>query len=240
MNEYTDITEYYDLLMTNGYYDYESIAKSFHKVLGSQNKILEVGAGTGLLTEQFLKIDPNYEIMMIDHTESMLKIAKERLGNRVKIRQANLVSMELGEVFDAVISNGVWSMIDMGNNEYHLGTHIPQDEENSQALKNVSKHLHKGGLFLLNIQAPHKEKEFNLPGGIVYFQEALKQEEELEQYCIQKRYAFKKGNNIVAEQTCQYKFFTESATEKLMDESGFKFKAVDPSKEFHTYYKYKD
>lgn len=239
MNEYTDITEYYDLLMTNGYYDYESIAKSLHQALEDRNKILEIGAGTGLLSEQLLKLESNCELTAMDHTESMLEIARERLGDRAKVIQANLISMELDQVFDAAISHGVWSMIDM-DHEYHLGTHIPNDEENSQALKNVSKHLRKGGLFLLNIQAPHKEKEFNLPGGIVYFQEALKQEEEAEQYCIQKRYAFKKENEIVAEQTCKYKFFTESATEKLMNEAGFKFKEVNPTKEFHIYYKYQN
>lgn len=239
MNEYTDITEYYDLLMNNGYYDYQSIAKSLHQALKGHKKILEVGAGTGLLSKQLLKIDPNYKITAMDHTESMLEIARERLGNQAQVIQANLVSMELDELFDAAISNGVWSMIDMDHG-YHLGTHIPDDEENSQALKNVSKHLRKNGLFLLNIQAPHKEKEFNLPGGIVYFQEALIQEEQAEQYCIQKRYAFKNEENIVAEQTCKYKFFTESATEKLMEEAGFKFKEINPSKEFHVYYKYQD
>lgn len=238
MNEYTDITEYYDLLMTNGYYDYESIAKSMHKVLRGCHKILEVGVGTGLLLEQLLKIDSTYKLTGIDHTQSMLEIAKQRLGNQAKVIQADLVSIELNEVFDAVISNGFWSMIDMGN-EYHLGTHIPNEKENSQALKNVNRHLKEGGIFLLNIQASFQEKEVNLPGGIIYFQENVQEQKKADQYYIQKRYAFKKEGSLVAEQTCKYKFWTESATEKLMDEAGFRFKEVNPSKEFHVYYKYK-
>ena len=237
MNEYTDITEYYDLLMTSGYYDYHKIAKSFHSVLGERKKLLEVGVGTGLLTEELLKIDDSYELTGIDHTESMLKIARERLGNQAKLIQANLVSMELGDTFDAVISNGVWAMADTGK-EYHLGTHLPDDEENLRALKNVAKHLNKNGLFLLNIQKPHYEYELPLPQGIVYCQEVSTIEEKSDQYSVRKSYIFKKEGQILAKQTCTYKLLTEPAIQKIMDEAGFKFQEVHPSQDLYCYFKY--
>lgn len=236
MNEYTDITKYYDLLMTSGYYNHQKIAESFHSALGGRKKVLEVGTGTGLLLEELIKIDSNYELTGVDHTDSMLDIARERLSNQAKFLLANLVSMELGEKFDAVISNGVWAMTGVGN-EYHLGTHIPDDRENIKALKNIANHLPKDGLFLINIQGSHEEYESDLPGGIVYSQEILTQEKSYNQYWIEKCFKFKKEGKLLAKQICKYKFFTEPAIREIMDEVGFKFQEIHPSKQLYSYSK---
>jgi SAM-dependent methyltransferase len=234
MNEYTEIADYYDLLMENGYYDYPAIAQAFDDALGGRRKVLELGTGTGLLLEHLLKINSNYELTGIDHTESMLKIARKRLADRARLIEANLVSMELGEIFDAVICNGVWAMIDRGD-EYHLGTHIPDDADNFTALQNIAKHLPENGLFLMNIQGKFDPYDFPLPGGIVYGQEVSPIEEKSDQYSIYRSYVFKKEDQILAKQTLTYKFYKNPGGEKIMADAGFKLQGIHPSKRLYCY-----
>ncbi len=51
-NLYTNITEYYDQLVTSGYYDYRSIASIAHSILDDGRQVIELGVGTGLLAEK--------------------------------------------------------------------------------------------------------------------------------------------------------------------------------------------
>lgn len=236
MNEYTDITEYYDLFVQSGYYDYREFAEGFHAALGDRRKVLEVGTGTGLLLEQLLDIDPSYDLTGTDHTESMLKVARDRLGDRAKLIVANLVSMDLGETFDAVISNGVWGMMDEGD-EYHFGTHLPDEKDNLNALQNVAKHLDPGGLFLINIQGTHNNYGFDLGDGITYRQEVAVKEETLDRYFIHKTYIFEKEGHILTKQECTYKIFRQPAIDQIMTEAGFKFRSIHESKKLHCYSK---
>jgi len=55
MNQYTSITDYYDLLMTQGYYDYQAMADAVYSVMKDDfRKVIELGVGTGLLAEKLL------------------------------------------------------------------------------------------------------------------------------------------------------------------------------------------
>lgn len=56
MNEYTGIADYYDLLMTSGYYNYEKIAKAIKTIISKDQKIIEIGVGTGLVLEQLSQL----------------------------------------------------------------------------------------------------------------------------------------------------------------------------------------
>ncbi|WP_254567515.1 hypothetical protein [Oscillatoria sp. HE19RPO] len=58
MNEYTGIADYYDLLMTRGYYNYEKLAQAIAEMVYPHQKIIEIGVGTGLLLEALLNINP--------------------------------------------------------------------------------------------------------------------------------------------------------------------------------------
>ncbi|NEQ07744.1 MAG: hypothetical protein F6K37_17895, partial [Moorea sp. SIO4E2] len=64
-NKYTELAKYYDNFMTSGYYDYKDYATSLQKILGERRKILDMGVGSGLLTEQMLLLE-NYNITGID------------------------------------------------------------------------------------------------------------------------------------------------------------------------------
>lgn len=71
-NQYTEITEYYDLWVMSGYYDYQNMAKEAHSIVGNGRQIIELGVGTGLLAQKYIEIDPTCEFMGMDITASML------------------------------------------------------------------------------------------------------------------------------------------------------------------------
>jgi len=47
LNQYTGITDCYDLLMRGGYYDHDTMAGAADAVMGDRKKVLELGVGTG-------------------------------------------------------------------------------------------------------------------------------------------------------------------------------------------------
>lgn len=106
MNEYTEIADYYDLFMTSGYYNYEKIATAIATLVSPNQTVLEIGVGTGLILEKLLEINSQYNLNGIDHTPAMLDIAKKRLGDQVKLLEADIVSMPSSNQFDVAISNG--------------------------------------------------------------------------------------------------------------------------------------
>jgi len=58
MNHYSDISQYYDLLMDAGYYDHEAVAGMVLSIIGQRRKkMLELGIGTGRLAREIVKID---------------------------------------------------------------------------------------------------------------------------------------------------------------------------------------
>ena len=81
-NKYTSITEYYDLLMTRGYYGYQVMAQAVNSLIETKGyrKILELGVGTGLLAEKLQLLAPKVEFTGVDITASMLEIARKKLG----------------------------------------------------------------------------------------------------------------------------------------------------------------
>ncbi|NES83558.1 MAG: class I SAM-dependent methyltransferase, partial [Moorea sp. SIO2B7] len=147
VNQYTEITKYYDLWVTSGYYDFQSLAKEAHSIVGDGRQVLELGVGTGLLAQKYIELDPTCEFTGIDFTASMLEIAKQRLGNQVKLIEADAVTMDLNAKFDVAISNGgVWGILDQGDQaQWQFGGHVPGLEANRQGLANVARHLKEGG-----------------------------------------------------------------------------------------------
>lgn len=170
MNEYTNMVDYYDTLMTSGYYNYDAIAASLERYIGAGDDVLEVGVGTGLVMEQLNARCPACHLTGVDHTEAMLTIAQERVGKSCKLVQADVRTMDLEQTFDAIFScGGVWYQIDAGT-ELQLCSHIPDEDEDQDAFGNVLAHLRPGGLFLLSVQGIHKDYEKKLPGDVTYRQ----------------------------------------------------------------------
>ena len=100
MNKYTGIADYYDLLMTQGYYDYETQSDCLAELLKHRKSVLELGVGTGLLAEKLIQKLPDLEFVGMDFTPCMLKQARERLGESVNLVEQNVISMEMEKMFD--------------------------------------------------------------------------------------------------------------------------------------------
>ena len=103
-NEYIELAQFYDLLMQAGYYDYQAFVNSLALILETRTKILDVGIGTGLLTEQMLQVQ-DYEITGVDFSEEMLVKARRRLSDyNVKLLNLDIRDYPENESFQSIIS----------------------------------------------------------------------------------------------------------------------------------------
>ena len=237
INQYTGITEYYDLWTTTGYYDYNSVAKDAYSIVGDVNQVLELGVGTGLLAEQYIEINPKCDFTGIDFSPSMLEIAKKRLVNRVNLMELDAVTMNLNKKFDVAISNGgVWLFVQMGD-QWKLSSHIRDIEANHQGLENVYHHLKEDGLFLLSRQKSHGDFKQDLPNDIVYSQ-SFEEGIDTEDYHTRiKRYFFKKDGEILAQDQLMLTLFKPKAIERMFSKAGFDFQGISDGGYFTIYKK---
>lgn len=235
LNQYTGITECYDLLMRAGYYEHDAMAKAADAVMGDRKKVLELGVGTGLFAQSLAATKPDCDITGVDFTASMLEIAQDRTGRDVRLVEADVTSMDLDDTFDAAISSGgVWVIIDAGE-EYLLGTHLFDYDQEVAGLRNVSEHLEADGLLLLSIQKMHRDRDLALPEGIVYSQRISTPEDPADHFMIEKRYTFTRGSDVLAEETLNLGFYRRNVMEQILDEAGFEFEGIDDTGQFFVY-----
>ncbi len=233
MNEYTSMTEYYDALMTSGYYDYDAIAKSLTTILQGRKKILELGVGTGLIAQKLLHYHPDCEFTGIDFTASMLEKAKGRLPQNVKLLEQDVTTLELGNCFEAAFGNGgVWGFVNTGK-EYILVSHLTDIQDNIKGLRRVAEHLEEKALFIMSVQGVHQDFERELPNQIVYSQEISENGD-----FIEKDYIFKKNGEVLATHRNRFRLFRGNSIKELLGEVGFKFQYIDSDDRFHVYIKY--
>ncbi|MDJ1184151.1 class I SAM-dependent DNA methyltransferase [Roseofilum casamattae] len=240
INKYDDIAEYYDATMTNGYYDYPKEAQSLNSILKSRKKLLEIGVGTGLLAEKLLELDPSYEITGIDFTPAMLDRSKARLGNRAKVVEGNVLSMNLQESFDCIYSHGGPAGVCRVGKDYHLYSFLPNFEDTVKMLNNIARHLVDGGWFVLNIQAEEidADGEQDIGNGIVYAQQKhLDFLENKEMYFWETDYSFKKEGAILAKDRHKFLMLYGQLVEETMKAAGLKLKEATPDDLYMVYEK---
>jgi SAM-dependent methyltransferase len=169
-NQYTDFSLFYDDIMLGGYYDYVEQAATLQKLISKDEKILELGVGTGLLVEKLVACD--YDVTGIDHTPAMLEIAKTRLGDAVPLHDVDVRTMKLGQKFDCAVSNGgVWYCVfDEEQGTYRFCGHLIRSDDISSSLKSVSDHLNTRSKLILSIQPTHKSYSVQLADGSEYRQ----------------------------------------------------------------------
>jgi trans-aconitate 2-methyltransferase len=69
--------------------------------------VLDVGCGTGRVTEQLLELVPRGRVLAFDASAEMVELARARLGNRAEIWCQDVLWLELSEQVDVVVSNAV-------------------------------------------------------------------------------------------------------------------------------------
>lgn len=117
-----------------------------------QPKILDLGAGTGLLTEKMFEKYPNGKFTLLDISEDMLNIARGRFADQTHFKYivANYLEHEFHEKYDIVISSLSIHHLDHKDKEYLYGY--------------IHKILNKDGIFLNADQvlatSPHNEKMY--------------------------------------------------------------------------------
>ncbi|WP_459499583.1 malonyl-ACP O-methyltransferase BioC [Bacillus sp. C1] len=108
--------------------------KQYHKM--SSIRILELGCGTGYLTEQLAASFPNATITAIDFAESMIAVAKMRNHvESVAFRCEDIEHLTLRESFDVIISSATFQWL----NDLEMVVH-----------RLYNRHLFEDGLLLFS------------------------------------------------------------------------------------------
>lgn len=73
--------------------------------------ILDVGCGTGRVTELLLALVPNGRVLAMDASQAMVTLARERLGDRADVWCQDALEIELAAPVDVVVSTAAlhWS-----------------------------------------------------------------------------------------------------------------------------------
>ena len=171
MGDYSKMAEYYNTIMTSGYYDYDKIAENILDFYQG-GSILEVGCGTGLILEKLIKRKKFNQLTGIDLTESMLDIARENLKyfDNISLSNQNVVTLSLEQKYDLAFSyGGPWYFV-RDKEEFYLISHICDNDENQKGIEQVSNHITSGGQLLLGIQGPHYDYDKEIVNGMTYAQ----------------------------------------------------------------------
>ncbi len=107
-NEFNQKTSEYDgerRALIPCFDDFYGIAIDCIDFKGDNPKILDLGAGTGILSEFLLEKYPNAQITLIDLADKMLKEAEERFkgNNNISIICDNYLTHEFGAKFDIIL-----------------------------------------------------------------------------------------------------------------------------------------
>lgn len=99
--------------------------------------VLDLGAGTGVLSSLILQRFPSANVTVFDLAESMLETCQGNLaafGDRLTIRQGNFASDDIGSGYDLIISG--------------LAIHHLDHPEKQNLFKRLFQGMNPGGIFL--------------------------------------------------------------------------------------------
>jgi tRNA (cmo5U34)-methyltransferase len=140
-NQFNEIAKTYDSQRKNlipVFDDFYGIAIDSIKIDNSQPNVLEIGTGTGLFTEMFIKKYPNARMDLVDIAEDMLNIAKERfkVNKNLNFYFENIIEFEpkQNKQYDAIISS--------------LAIHHLPDDEKKELYKKIAKWIKPEGIFV--------------------------------------------------------------------------------------------
>jgi SAM-dependent methyltransferase len=223
MSDYTEMSTYYDLIMTSGYYDYDAIVADLAR-FDQAHTILEIGCGTGLILERLAEARSDADIAGIDLTRAMLDIASTRLEahSRISLHQENVVTLSLDREYDLAFSyGGVWYFVrGEDENDYSMISHIRDEEQNKVGFERLAAHLPAGGTLLLGIQAPHSDYARPVVGGMEYEQRITPIPDG-----FRKQYTLADEDRTVMDQTTDYRTYSFEEALELLDKCGFEYHA---------------
>jgi len=66
--------------------------------------VLDVGCGTGRVTEELLRLVPEGRVLALDASAEMVELARQRLGDRAEVWRQDVLELALDEPVDAIVS----------------------------------------------------------------------------------------------------------------------------------------
>ena len=79
--------------------------------LRGDERVLDVGCGSGRVTEQLLARVPNGTVVGTDGSQAMVDQARERLGDQVELFAADAAELVVTQPFDAILSTATFHWI---------------------------------------------------------------------------------------------------------------------------------
>ncbi|MDE2490430.1 MAG: class I SAM-dependent methyltransferase [Elusimicrobia bacterium] len=137
--EYVKYAEVYDALYGGLDRDADFYLRCARERLPDGGELLELGAGTGRLTERLLRA--GFGVTAVDASPEMLALARRKLarfGPRCRLVRADAGRLRLGRRFALAIA------------PFGMVAHLLEDRHRLAAYKAVRRHLVPGGRFVLD------------------------------------------------------------------------------------------
>ncbi|MCH5194479.1 MAG: methyltransferase domain-containing protein [Oscillospiraceae bacterium] len=209
MGAYHSFSYFYDILTQN--ISYKHMAEYFDSLIkmhgGRKNLLLDLACGTGSLSEEMSRI--GYDVIGVDGSEEMLNEAIEKKldsGLNIQYLCQDMTRLDMFGTIDVTIC-----ALDSLN-------HLPDLDAVRRTVERVSLFCEPEGLFLFDVNTPHKHKNVLGNNTFVYDMDQV--------YCVWQNTYREKDDRVEMcldfferQQDGSYKRYEDSFSEIAFDES---------------------
>jgi 3-hydroxyisobutyrate dehydrogenase len=236
---YTNMAKYYDLIMTEGYYDYSGIVDGLVESLPEKEhqtplRIMEIGCGTGLIMKEISTRTSTCSrigsVRGFDLTSEMISLAKENLlGTFMDVWEQDVCQLCLYNDCDLMFSyGGVWYFVIDGDKEPVMISHITSLDAVKKGLENINRAIATDGILLLGIQGPHSDyaKPLNSYSHLIYSQKLSQLDNGFVKDYFLTDVSQSEPKQLMHE-TINYRMFKFDEAKKMLSNCGLEFCSIE-------------